>query len=314
MLKKALLVLVVAILAVAGWAWWRAGHVELEKVRDHVYMVRGIGGNVAILDTPQGFVVVDTMTFVRQGRAIRKKLREIADRPVVAILNTHYHLDHTHGNPAFVPGTKVVSTKRTLEHLRTLDADYWAEPPASELLPNDTFETVHVLQLGGKTVRSAHLGRGHTDGDLVALFVEDRVLVAGDLFFHGHYPNIDLEAGGSVREWVATLDRVLELDFDAVIPGHGPPSDREGLRRFQEFLRSLWTQTEEVVRGGGTLEDAIAKVDLERFGLRPLWFAPYLNRKFVIRRAFEEASSQPQEKLAVPPGAAERRLEGAEHP
>ena len=122
---------------------------------------------------------------------------------------------------------------------------------------------------------------------------EDRVLHTGDLFSNGVYPNIDLEAGGSVRDWPATLDRVLTLDFDTVIPGHGPLSDRAGLVRFHDFMASLWTQTKAVADRHGTLDEALRTVDLGRFGLGRRWFAPYLDRRFVIRRAWQEASAPP---------------------
>jgi glyoxylase-like metal-dependent hydrolase (beta-lactamase superfamily II) len=255
-------------------------------------MLSGIGGNVGVLVTDEGVLVVDTMTFVRQGEAIIERIRGFTHQRVLAILNTHYHRDHTHGNPAFFPGTKVIATARTLAHLTERDADYWRAEPARRLLPNLTFDTEQQITLGGKTVRIVHPGRGHTDGDLVVLFVEDGVLHAGDLFSNGVYPNIDLEAGGTVREWVATLDRVLALDFDTVIPGHGPLSDRAGLARFRTFVASLWEQTHGVAARGGSLADARRDVDLGRFGLRPLWFAPHLNRRFVIARAYEEATGR----------------------
>src|SRR5262249_35977987 len=156
--------------------------------------------NVGVLLTSEGVVVVDTMTFVRQGDAIRREVRALTEQPVVAVLNTHYHLDHTHGNPAFPVGTKVVSTGKTLQHLHELDADWWKDSKTHDLLPNDTFDTgTKEMKLGGKTIRSYYFGRGHTDGDMVVLFVEDRVIHTGDLFSNGHYPNIDLAAGGSVK-------------------------------------------------------------------------------------------------------------------
>ena len=161
--------------------------------------------------------------------------------------------------------------------------------------PNYTFDGgTHELSIGGKTIRAYHTGRGHTDGDLVVLFVEDRVLLTGDLFVNGHYPNIDLEAGGSVREWPATMQKVLDLglDFGPVIAGHGPVSDRAGYERFREFLASLWSQTEAVRARGGSLDDADREVDLSTFDLTPLWYVPYLNRSFVIRRAWEEAGGR----------------------
>jgi glyoxylase-like metal-dependent hydrolase (beta-lactamase superfamily II) len=290
-LKRGGLALLVVVAGFAAFAWWRVGHLDVQQLRPDLWVLSGVGGNVGVFVSDEGVIVVDTMTFVRQGEAILDRIARLTDQRVMAVLNTHYHLDHTHGNPAFVPGTRVISTARTLAHLRERDAAFWRDTPARELLPNLTFETTQEISIGGRTVRLLHPGRGHTDGDLVVLFVEDRVLHTGDLFSNGVYPNIDLEAGGTVREWGDTLDRVLALDFDTVIPGHGPVSDRAGLVRFQRFIRSLWSQTSAVAARGGSLDDALRTVDLAEFALRPLWFAPYLNRGFVVRRAYQEATA-----------------------
>lgn len=198
--------------------------------------------------------------------------------------------DHTHGNPAFVPGTRVIAT--ALEHLHARDAAFW-EGEAASLLPSDTFDDDYVIQIGGKTVRLIHPGRGHTDGDLVAIFEEDRVVHMGDLYFNDFYPNIDLEAGGSVRVWIETLERVLDLPFEHVIAGHGPTTDRQGIRAFQDFLRELWSVGEQAAAEGMSLEDTLATAKLATsadYGVIgvPLVFG--LDRDFVVRRVWEEAT------------------------
>jgi cyclase len=293
-MRRFLLVLAGIVGTVAAAAWWTVGDLQHTQLTDDVHMYAGIGGNVGVLVSRDGVVVVDTMTFVRQGDAIRARVAELTSQPIVAVLNTHYHVDHTHGNPAFPIGTKVVSTAKTLAHLQTLDADYWKNRPAKDMLPNDTFDgPTKEIKLGGKTVRAYYLGRGHTDGDMVVLFVEDRVLHTGDLLFNGHYPNIDLEAGGSVKQWPATLDKVLALPFDTVIPGHGEAASRRALERYRDFMTSLWEQTARVRAHGGSLENAIQLVDLDEFGLSPLWYVPTLNRGFVIRRTWEELQATP---------------------
>jgi glyoxylase-like metal-dependent hydrolase (beta-lactamase superfamily II) len=290
---RRLLVGLVALAALVGVVfWWQAVAFEVTPVRPGIWMLAGIGSNVTVVATDDGAVVVDSMLVVRQGRHLHARARELTGKPVVALVNTHYHLDHTHGNPGFPVGTKVVSTARTLEHLRTLDGPWWAESPAHDLLPNDTFTDTWTATYGGRTIRALHPGRGHTDGDLVLLLVEDRVLVAGDLFFNGYYPNVDLEGGASVEQWPQTLDRVLALDFDLVVPGHGPLATRADLERFRAFLASLWTQTSAVVARGGSLADARAEVDVSKFGLRRIPFFPVLSRSFVIGRTYEEASRQ----------------------
>jgi len=283
-------VLLVAVAAV--YAYGKLTSFEVEKLTEDVSVIRGFGGNVGVLHTDVGVVVVDTMSFVIQGRQVRRLAEQIGDGGTAAIINTHYHMDHTHGNPAFAAGAKVVSTRRTLDYLRFFDADFWKGDHA-DTLPNITFDERHELRIGGKTIRVYHPGRGHTGGDLVALFKEDRVLHAGDLLVTGRYPNVDLEAGGSLKEWIRTLDRVLELDFDRVIPGHGATTDRDGLARFQRFLKDLWSQVSAAASAGKSLDETLASVDLaydDGFEVVSIPFVVKLDRDFVIRRAWEEAS------------------------
>jgi len=264
---------------------------RVERVTDDVHVIFGQGSNVGVLRTDEGAVIVDTMTFRLQGRRIRELADDLAGPPQV-IINTHYHFDHTHGNPAFASGIKVVATQRTLAYMDAFDASYW-EGGASGTLPNEVFENEHELRVGDKTVLLLRPGRGHTDGDLVALFVEDRVVHMGDLFFNGRYPNIDLEAGGSVREWAATLDRVFELEFDVVIPGHGPVTDRAGLREFQHFIRQLAELGAQAARAGLSLEETQARALLDAdagYEVIAIPFFMRLDREFVIRRAWEEAT------------------------
>ena len=291
-LGLALAVLVFAAGGLAVYVWTGLHDFAVEELTPDVHVISGWGGNVAILRTGAGAVVVDTMTFRMQGEEIRELAEDLGGGPVTAIVNTHYHRDHTHGNPGFAPGTRVVATERTLEHLRTRDAAYW-EGEAALTLPSDTFGDTHELRVGDKTVRSFHLGRGHTDGDLVTLFVEDRVLVTGDLLFRFRYPNIDLEAGGSLPAWIETLDRVAELDFDRVIPGHGPSTDRAGIRAFQDFLRELWQVASESAAAGLSLEETVAQAKLTTDAGYHVIGVPFvfrLDRDFVVRRAFEEAT------------------------
>jgi len=286
-----------ALAAAAGlaaiYSYQKVVSIEVERVSDDVYVIYGLGGNTGVLRTDPGAVIVDTMTFRTQGVRIREQAERLAG-PTQAIINTHYHADHTHGNPAFAPGVRVLSTERTRAYLTALDADYW-EGDAAETLPNETIARSQELRIGGKTLRLLHPGRGHTDGDLVAYFVEDRVVHMGDLYFNHYYPNIDLEAGGSIPEWIDSIDRVLELDFDVVIPGHGRVSDREGLRGFQRFLQQLAAVGEEAARTGRTLDDTLAHARFDAdAGYAPLAvpFVFRFDRDFVIRRTWEEAMGQ----------------------
>lgn len=284
-------VLVIAA-GVGGWLYQRVTSLTSEQVTDDVWMISGFGSNVGVLRTGAGTVIVDTMTFALQGDRIARLAEKLTGKPVVLVINTHYHIDHTHGNPAFAGRARFVSTKRTREHLLALDAKYW-QGDAANALPTETFEQDHVIPIGGKTIRLLHPGRGHTDGDLVALFVEDRVVHLGDLLFNGVYPNVDLEAGGSVRDWPATLDRAVQHDFDKVIPGHGPVTSRDGAARFRAFLIDLWSQASSAAERGLSLEQTLKDVRLtanEGMDVLEFPFVLRLDRDFVVRRAWEEAT------------------------
>jgi len=288
-----LLVLLLAAAVAAIRVYQQLDTLHTDAVTPDVWMLSGIGGNVGVLRSERGAVVVDTMAFRMQGDRIRERVEELTGREVEVILNTHYHRDHTHGNPAFPSGLRIVSTQRTLELLQALDGRYFSGPTLGAL-PNETFTDQHEIRLGGKTIRSYCFGRGHTDGDQVVLFVEDRVLHAGDLFSNHRYPNVDLEAGGSLREWPDTLELVLALDgWDRVIPGHGALGDRAGLRQFQRFLREVWAQVEPLARAGRTLAETRAAVRLtEDAGYETVEIPGLvsLDRDSVVRRAWEEAT------------------------
>lgn len=286
-----LLGLGVIVLIGGGAVFWTAHSLESEQITDDLHVLYGAGGNVGVLRTGEGTVIVDTMTFNYQGSRIQAVAEELTGEPVVMIINTHYHLDHTHGNPAFPAGTRVVSTARTLHHLKTLDGEYFSGEAAA-LLPNETFEDRTRIEIGSKHITLLWPGRGHTDGDLVALFEEEGVIHMGDLYFNRHYPNIDLEAGGSVRYWGAAIDRAFELPFDRVIPGHGPVSGPDGLRQYRAFINQLARLAARAIEKGLSLEDFLATDELtedEGYTEITMLVPIGLDRPFVLGRAFEEA-------------------------
>lgn len=291
-LKWTVLILLVVIGGAAAFVFVQLRSLDVERVTDDLHMIKGLGGNVAVLKTGAGTVIVDTMTFTMQGARIRRLAETLTGEQVVMVINTHYHGDHTHGNPGFLPGTQVLSTMRTLEHLHALDAAYWTGD-ATQLLPNHTFEKDLEIRLGSKTLQLVHPGRGHTDGDLVVVFVEDATLHAGDLFVNRVYPSIDLKAGGTVREWPDTLGTVLALPFSRVIPGHGDLSDRAGVEQFQRFMRQLAAVGADAKARGLSLTDTQQEAKLtEDAGYRateiPMLIS--VNRNSVIRSAWEEAN------------------------
>jgi glyoxylase-like metal-dependent hydrolase (beta-lactamase superfamily II) len=181
-----------------------------------------------------------------------------------------------------------------------VDAKFWKSAPTS--LPNELVTHEQRLEIGGKTIELLSPGRGHTDGDLVVLFVEDAVVHTGDLVFNDRYPNIDLEAGGSIERWPAAIDRLSELDFKHAIPGHGPLTNRAGIARFRAFIDELWAAGADAAAKGWSLDETLERVILTRNARMEDIVIPFvlrLDRNFVIKRVWQEATG------AVPTGGAE---------
>jgi glyoxylase-like metal-dependent hydrolase (beta-lactamase superfamily II) len=235
-----------------------------------------------------------------QGKRVTERAVELTGKPVVMVINTHHHRDHSHGNPG-VPGElRIVATENARRHMLEVDAKFWKSAPTS--LPNELVTHEQRLEIGGKTIELLSPGRGHTDGDLVVLFVEDAVVHTGDLVFNDRYPNIDLEAGGSIERWPAAIDRLSELDFKHVIPGHGPLTNRAGIARFRAFIDELWAAGADAAAKGWSLDETLERVILTRNARMEDIVIPFvlrLDRNFVIKRVWQEATG------AVPTGGAE---------
>jgi glyoxylase-like metal-dependent hydrolase (beta-lactamase superfamily II) len=134
-------------------------------------------------------------------------------------------------------------------------------------LPRITFSDETQVFLGGKEVLAKHLGRGHTNGDAIVYFPSERVVHSGDLFVNGLAPFIDYSAGGSIVEWDQTLARVLEFDFDIVIPGHGPVGKKADLVKWRQTLAALRAHAKAACAGGAA--DAMKRMNLEELGMKP---------------------------------------------
>ena len=165
---------------------------------------------------------------------IMAMLKTVTNQPVKYVIDTHHHADHSGGNAKLqADGTLAVASAQA--RARMIEG----KQPG---LPDITVQPRGSLYLGGKSVEIYWLGRGHTDGDVVVLFPQHRVLAAGDLYTHGEgLPElVDYNGGGSAKEWPATIDKVLKLDFDTVVPGHGDVSKKADLVKFRESTTRLW--------------------------------------------------------------------------
>ena len=235
----------------------------LNKVKDDLYEIEGDGGNVAVYVTGEGVILVDDK-FDRDHEGIVSKVKSVTSQPIKYVLTTHHHSDHSGGNTQFLSTAEIISTvnarKNIVEHKQPN-----AEPGMSPA--RVVFTTEMSVFLGGKEVRAQYFGRGHTNGDAFIYFPALRTIHTGDMMA-GTTPLIDYTGGGSVIEWTKTLDEVLKLDFDTVIPGHGPVTTKAGLQTYRDNVEKLRTRASGLIREGKSQDD-VGKVMAAEFGWAP---------------------------------------------
>jgi cyclase len=243
-----------AMLALAGaWAAYTQNKAAprpatIQKVKGDLYMISGEGGNVAVYVTDEGVILVDDM-YERNYADVMDKVKSVTGKPVKYVLNTHHHDDHSGGNGKMDPSVEIIAHRNVRTNMIML------KQPGP---PRVTFLDEMDVHLGGKQVVARYYGRGHTNGDSVIYFPELKVIHSGDLFLtNGAFalPFMDFAAGGSAIEWTKTLDGMLKLDFDTVIPGHGPLSNREGVLKWRADFVSMRDRISGMVRQGKTKEE-----------------------------------------------------------
>ena len=227
------------------------------RIADDLHVIVGSGGNVAVYTTDEGAILVDDK-FERDVPQILEKVKSVTDKPVRYVLNTHLHGDHTGGNAKMLTaGYEVVAH----ENARTLMVE--KKLPG---LPRVTFSDRLAVHLGGKVVETRHYGYGHTKTDALLYFPARKVLHTGDMFVSG-FPFMDYSSGGSGVAWPHTLAAALrDLDFDTVIPGHGPVMTREDLVKWKNSLDMLVERARFYKRKGQTREEAQPLMKLAEIG------------------------------------------------
>ena len=276
------LVLMLAAVVSAAQTSKPPGPLRIERVRGELHMISGEGGNVAVAVTDEGVILVDNM-FDRNHADILAQIRSITDKPLRYVLNTHQHDDHAGGDFKMLPLAEVIAHRNARANLVDIKQPYYEDTPGTPIgLPRVTFSDQLSVHLGRTEVRAYHFGRGHTSGDAIVYFPDLRVIHTGDLFLgrrastagatpagrpRGVNIYVDYAQGGSFIDWSRTLDGVLSLDFDAIIPGHGPVSTREDLVTFKADLETMRARIAGLIRDGAS-RDAVVRVLETDYGWR----------------------------------------------
>ncbi|HAD74628.1 MAG TPA: hypothetical protein DCG16_02515 [Gemmatimonadetes bacterium] len=236
---------------------------QIRGVKDGLYVIPGFdggqsGGNVAVRVTDDGVIIVDNK-FPYSFDFINEQVRKITDQPIKYVLNTHHHDDHSGSNADFLPTAEVIAHKNARANVVRNN-----QPGP----PRVIFADETAVFLGGAEVQMFHFGRGHTNGDAVAYFPDLRTVHTGDLIVFGQRldgstlsPFWDFGNGGSVLEWPATLTGLLALDFDTVIPGHGPLLTKDDVRIFRGKMEIVIDRVRTEIAAGATRDDIGSRVD-----------------------------------------------------
>jgi glyoxylase-like metal-dependent hydrolase (beta-lactamase superfamily II) len=229
-------------------------HFHWEQLTDSVHRCRlpFLDVTVGLVQGRTGVLLVDTGTTLTEAQAINADVQQIAARSVTHVVLTHKHFDHVLGSGVFADA-EIYCTPEVFDYLTTAtdqlrdDAlGYGADAmdvdrAIAALRPPQHAIDHAVIDLGNFHVTIAHLGRGHTDADLVVVVPGDDgerlVVFSGDLIEESGDPAID--ADSDVAAWPDTLDRLLGVGGpDAIyVPGHGSVVDAEFVRHQQDWLR-----------------------------------------------------------------------------
>jgi cyclase len=258
-----------ALFLLLAWAAYTQNQTQppkltINKVQGDLYEIEGDGGNVAVLVTNEGIILVDDK-YEQDHDAILERIKSVSQQPVKYVINTHYHQDHSGGNAKFLPTADIISTQNARTNILEHKQSNVTGSPVSPARIVFTDET--AVFLGGQEVRAKYFGRGHTNGDAVVYFPQLKTIHTGDLMA-GASPLIDYNGGGSLVEWTKTLDNAMKLDFDTVIPGHGAVTNRAGLKKYRDDVEKLRT------RVSGLIKEGKSQDDLARFMTAEYKWAP----------------------------------------
>ena len=270
-----LLILIGTVLVVAGRQRQpptltpeQLARLQIEQVKDGLYVIPGFdgslsGGNVAVRVTDNGVIIVDDK-FVYSHEFITAQVRSVTNQPIKYVLNTHHHSDHAGSNADFMADAEVIAHKNARANIVRNN-----QPGAPRII----FADETAVYLGGAEARAIHFGRGHTNGDAIIYFPDLRTVHTGDLFIFGDRldgstlaPFWDFGNGGSAAEWPATLNGLLELVFDTVIPGHGPVLTKDDVREFRNKIEIVLDRVRAQIDAGATRDNIASRVDTNDLG------------------------------------------------
>jgi len=229
------------------------------QVSERIWMFSGRGGNIGVIITDDGVVVIDTQ-YENVAPALVEQIGNLTDQPIRYIINTHLHGDHVGGNAYMQQYGSVIAHQNTYDRMLSR----WEGegfPGKGDGLPQLTFRDSFTLNIGGLEIQLFHLGPGHTDTDVVVWIPDENVVHVGDLLFNRITPYIDVNNGSHTGNWISVINRVIQVinPDTRVIPGHGDLSDVDGFRTMARYLQAVRQIVQTCHSEGKTKEEILSK-------------------------------------------------------
>jgi cyclase len=236
------------------------------KLYDNVYLLlEGVGGNMALQTGPEGNILVDS-NFVTAVPKTREAIAAVSHDAPDALINTHWHYDHTDGNESLhATGFTIFAHRNTRTRMsapQTIPFFHMIMPASpAAALPSITFDDSMHAWHNGDSLDLVHFNPAHTDSDIYVHFHNANVLHVGDIWFNGMYPFIDEATGGAIGGMIEASEKALAVadNNTKIIPGHGPLGSKADLKNYRDMLSAIRDKVAALKGSGASEQEAIAK-------------------------------------------------------
>ena len=234
--------------------------IETIKLANNVYMLIGSGGNIGVSVGDDGVLVIDSQ-FAPLTPKILDAIKQLSDKEIKFLANTHHHGDHSGGNENLAKlGAHILAHDNVYKRIKANSRQ------TDDALPIITFNDKLSIYINGEQVLVFHVSDAHTDGDAMLYFTESNVLHTGDTYFNGRYPYIDLNSGGSANGYInAVKAGMMVIDENTkIIPGHGRLSNKVEYETFLKMLETIKANVLAEIENDKTEEEVASNTDITK--------------------------------------------------
>jgi len=252
------------VLAAAGRALAALATFETKKITDNVYAFRYQFHQAMFVVTPDGVIATDPIGFLRPQAVTTyiDEIRKITQAPIRYVVYSHHHYDHIAGGKPFKElGAIFIAHRNAKAHLERLK-----NPDV--VLPDLVVDDRATLTLGGTRLDLIYAGRNHSDNSLVMLLPKEKLLFAVD-FLPIEQVMFRNGPDSFIPDWFDSIDRVLELDWDRMIPGHPGPGGRlgtkEDVRAYKQYMMDVSDAVKQAAAQGKCWDAAMKEIKLPKY-------------------------------------------------